>query len=568
MLTIVRWIFIVATCLLATAAPAKKAPARTRSRSAPRRRRKGPLRWCYDDFVWFCELLTLPVDDVEYDGPPRTIKLEPFQKFILREVFAKNRAELLVLLPKGNGKTLLFAALAVFHLLVTRNAECFIGAADKEQADTMYRFARHFVESEPELEALLLVRKATREIRSRRDLGFIRVLASDQSKGGGKRHSYNPTLALIDELHAHDNDSLYSALRSATFKRNGLVVTISTAGHDEETSALGIKRARMYAHEHAGGEVRRGLKLDRRGRCVKHKDGRLNIARSPSRRTCMLEWACLKSDDLQDLRVVKLANPASFVTIAGLEDAAENLEVAQFARYRANVWAQADDARIKERQWDACFDKSKPRPPRGARVVVVVDAAQVRDTAACTVLWRRPDDGRIVPLAKVWALNPKDPRRPKPAAHEYVSGERIGQRRIRNYIRKLQDPEGEFGYQIDVLVFDAYFFSESAEILEQDDGLTILDFPPHPRHQAPATERLLEVIDRQGFAHDGDPVLRSHVLAAGTKAVGESDERFSKAASKKVIDALITLMMGVEPVLDGSDSSWERRAARGEEALL
>lgn len=57
----------------------------------------------------------------------------------------------------------------------------------------MYRFASHFVESEPELEALLVVRKSTREIRSRRDQGFIRVLASDTSAAGGRRHSFNPT---------------------------------------------------------------------------------------------------------------------------------------------------------------------------------------------------------------------------------------------------------------------------------------------------------------------------------------------------------------------------------------
>jgi len=450
-----------------------------------------------------------------------------------------------VLLPKGNGKTLLFAGLAVFHLLVTRNAECFIGAADAEQAKTMYRFARHFVESEPELEGLLKVSKAAREIQRRSDLGFIRVLASDSSKTGGKKHSYNPTLALIDELHAHDNDNLYSALRSATFKRNGLVVTISTAGHDEETSTLGIKRARMYGFEHSGGRVQRRMKIDRRGRCVKHKDGRLTIARSPSGRTCMLEWACRKDDDLADMRVVKLANPASFVTIAGLEDAAESLEPSDFARYRANVWAQADDARIKEKQWDACFENGA-EVEKGRPAFVIVDAARIRDTTACTLLQRR-EDGRVVPKSKVWALKPKDPRRPKPAAHEYVTGDRIGQRRVRNYIRKLIAD----GYDIAGVIYDPLYFDESAEILEEEDGLTIIPFPQHPQHTAPATERLLEVIDRQGIAHDGDSVLRSHVLAGATKPVGDGAERFSKGVSKKVIDALITLMMGIEAVEDG-----------------
>jgi phage terminase large subunit-like protein len=59
----------------------------------------------------------------------------------------KDRVELLVLLPKGNYKTTLFAALAVFHTLTVQNANCFIGAADKLQADEMYRFASHFAET-------------------------------------------------------------------------------------------------------------------------------------------------------------------------------------------------------------------------------------------------------------------------------------------------------------------------------------------------------------------------------------------------------------------------------------
>jgi phage terminase large subunit-like protein len=50
------------------------------------------------------------------------------------------------------------------------------------------------------------------------------VLASDDSKQGGKKQGLNPTLALIDELHAHENDNLYVDMRSGLFKRDGLLV--------------------------------------------------------------------------------------------------------------------------------------------------------------------------------------------------------------------------------------------------------------------------------------------------------------------------------------------------------
>ncbi|MGH8527827.1 MAG: hypothetical protein ACREXY_27490, partial [Gammaproteobacteria bacterium] len=104
------------------------------------------LGWNYDDFCWFYEQLTLPT------GQPT--RLEGFQRLILRLIFA-GLVELLVLIPKGQAKTTLMAALAVYHLLVTQNANCYIGAATKVQAEELYRFACHFVQSEPELARLL-----------------------------------------------------------------------------------------------------------------------------------------------------------------------------------------------------------------------------------------------------------------------------------------------------------------------------------------------------------------------------------------------------------------------------
>jgi phage terminase large subunit-like protein len=453
--------------------------------------------------------------------------------------FATGRAELLVLLPKGNGKTLLFAALAVWHLLTVPNAECFIGAADVTQAKTMYRFASHFVESEPELEAVLDLRKSTREIRSKRDQGFIAVLASDQSKQGGKRHSYNPSLALIDELHAHDNDSLYTALRSATFKRGGLVITISTAGHDEETSVLGLKRAKMYDYETTGGKVRRELVINRQAQPVKSGDGRLTIVEAPSGNTCMLEWACRQDDDLDDMEVVKLANPASFVTIAGLEDGHETLEPSTFARYRANVWAQASDAVIKAAAWDGMKDGSTI--PDGEARWVMVDYAKKSDGCAVVQLYLDEEMGKLIPKAHVWARKVKVAGRPQPAAHTLVEEETIRQSIVRKHIRTINETEGE----VLGVIYDPHLFDP--EELE-DEGFLMIEFPQRPARQVPASKRLYDTVNQGGFAHDGDPVLRSHVLSAGSVPVGEG-WRFSKAKSKKLIDACICLMMGVEEVM-------------------
>lgn len=203
-----------------------------------------------DWFLWFYSKLTMP------NG--RRVVIEPFTELIVREALEQGRVEVLILLPKSNGKTALMSALAVWHLLVTPNANCFIGAATKVQAKEMYRFACHYVESEPEVSRHLQIKRGTHEIRCVRDQGFLLILASDDSKQGGKAQGFNPTLALLDELHAHENPSLYVDMRTGLFKNDGLLIVITTAGWDEE-SVLGKLRKQFLEADLHGGTVERGL---------------------------------------------------------------------------------------------------------------------------------------------------------------------------------------------------------------------------------------------------------------------------------------------------------------------
>src|SRR4051812_48970057 len=82
-------------------------------------------------FAAFCRLIGLD--------------LEPFQRRIAGAVAGPER-ELLVSLPRGNGKTTLLAAFALHHLLTVDRAEVYSVAASAPQAGILYedtlRFAR------------------------------------------------------------------------------------------------------------------------------------------------------------------------------------------------------------------------------------------------------------------------------------------------------------------------------------------------------------------------------------------------------------------------------------------
>jgi phage terminase large subunit-like protein len=129
----------------------------------------------------------------------------------------------------------------------------------------------------------------------------MRVLAADAPR----LHGLTPSLCLVDELHAHASDEVYIALSTAAIKRPGSkLLIISTAGSGPDTP-LGRLRARALAAP----DVRRtGARTDARGPDIR-----------------MLEWSVPDEADIADMKTVKKANPASWLTVEALRQQAASL---------------------------------------------------------------------------------------------------------------------------------------------------------------------------------------------------------------------------------------------------
>lgn len=306
-----------------------------------------------EHFAAFCRKLTLD------NGRP--FELEPFQRTILADYFS-GVTETLVLIPKKNGKTTLMAALVVYHLVYVDEARCYVAASSKDQATLLYDHARGFVNRSPSLQRRILVRAGTRELRSRRDDGFARVLAADSDTADG----VGPTLAIVDELHRAKSNALYDVFRDGLDARDGAMLTISTAGDDED-GPLGTMRANYLAMP----------KVKRRGRYT--------YARSPDGSNVMHEWALRATDDLEDLDLVKSVNPLRTMTVAKLRRRrnSPSMTIGSWARFACNVWTQGDEAAIATLDWAR---KARPglRLPDGDEtdVVIGVDLGWTQDWSA------------------------------------------------------------------------------------------------------------------------------------------------------------------------------------------
>ena len=253
------------------------------------------------------------------------------------------------------------------------------------------------------------------------------------------------------------------------------------------------------------------------------REGRLTICESPSGRTAMLEWACLPDDDLTDPAVVKRANPASFVTLASIEDAREAPGITpwQFARYRANVWTLGFKSWLPATAWD---DLAEPTLTliEGAPLFAAVDMARYRDCAAVTVVQPREGAADAV-KAEIWKSGGED----DPIDYELVKA----------HLREL---DGRF--RLLAVGFDPKYFDQAAAELAAE-GLPMIKFSQSNERMCPAWANLREAILRKRVRHDGDPVLADHVKAGRAKDVGDEFKVTKQSSTGPPIDGAVALAM-------------------------
>jgi phage terminase large subunit-like protein len=430
-----------------------------------------------EKFARFCKLIGL--------------NLEDFQLRIVEDLFAKRR-EALILIPRGNGKSTLLAALALFHLLSRPDAKIAVGAASREQAGVLFEIARNMA-AHPAIAPKVEITR--REIRS--GTGWLKVVASD----GPKQHGLDLTLAIVDELHAHHDDELYIALRTGLLKRpDAQLWTITTAGIGEE-SALGTLRARARQLPE-----------------IEH-DGYLTRAAGPN--LVMLEWSLPDNADISDMALVKQVNPASWIDEQALEEQREAVHEIAFRRYHANQWVAAQAPWITGDVWDK--GNGKPEIPAPSDLILGVDAAIVHDST-CVATVRRDSDGVYHAEFRVWT-----PTR----------GQEVQMEDVMDFIRA----QGE-RHNVQAVVYDPQFMHHAAQKLESE-GMVVVKWPQNNALMVPATRTLHEAVVHGKLRHGGDPVARSHALAA---EVWETERgiRIKKTASRGRIDCVVALAMAVE----------------------
>lgn len=299
----------------------------TRVRGAlPAERRVEDLRpFTVDHFAYWASLTTLD------NGLPWD--LEQFQAEILLDVFAGYQ-EILAVLPTGSGKTTMFGGVGLYHMQFTPGAAVPLGASSKPQATILYSQASGFITRSVFLQRRFKAQDGFKKIKGLGPLAgrVMEVYSSKDDTGDG----IIPTLALIDELHRHKGSDLYGTWREKLSKRDGQMITLSTAGDRDDNP---LEELRDKAR-----------KLDNIT-----IEGRHSIARSAGKEFVMHDWSLLPTDDIYDLEVVKLANPMSSVTKEKLRMRRDSPSTKpyQWRRFTCNLQAKGEESAITPEDFDA-----------------------------------------------------------------------------------------------------------------------------------------------------------------------------------------------------------------------
>lgn len=430
-------------------------------------------------------------------GYGKPMKLAQFQRDWIADILAPGVRQAVLQCPRGQGKSTLLAALAVwatFDRNDTGQPQVPIMATTVGQAKrAVFDVAAKMVAAEPELNHRSITYTA---------IGDSKIVANDACGGGvcfpvandvDGLQGLDPTFAVVDEIGFQPIDS-WSALVLASGKRSrSLVCAIGTPGVDKHRSALWHLRCTWL-----DGHTPEGFSFT--------------------------EIAAPERCNIRDETVWRKACPAldaGFQSIDALRIAVETSPESHFRTFHLGQWVEGVDCWLGpdgHRIWGALKARYDLRP--GAPTWAGLDVGLKRDSTALVIGQRRPN-GVLHTVARIWTPT-KD--------------EAIDVSAVMAAIREIDRT-----YQLVECAYDPRLFELPAMQLA-DEGIPMVEWPQSLERTTPGFGALFEAIKRQEISHDGDEQYARQILNGMTRS---NDRGFTlaKVKSRGRIDAAFALMM-------------------------
>jgi phage terminase large subunit-like protein len=432
-------------------------------------------------------------------GHGERLVLAPFQKAFIRKALGKGIDIGVLATPRGNGKSSLGGALAVWALFDDDSTGSpqipIIHMTVAMAIRSCYGVAVSMIRAEPELERRSLIYTGVSTPRVFVPYNGGELFPMSNEVGG--LQGLDPSLAVVDEIGFQPIESWDSLRMGAGKRERSTIVGVGTPGFDRENALWHLRKA-----------VGEGAKL-------------------PG--FYLRQYAAPEGCAIDDRKAWRIANPAikaGFLRESALETDLGITPPAHFQIFRLGQWVEGTDAWLGANGRNVWEGLVSPWDfVDGAPTWVGIDIGLRHDSTAVVTVQKRPD-GRLHATCRLWV----------PTADEPVDMTDVMQ-----HIRELDER-----YDLQTVGYDPRFFDISAKYLA-DEGIDMVEQPQSLERMTPAIGSLYELIRGGGLTHDGDPAFAAQVLAAVPR-FNDRGFTLAKGKSRGRIDAAVALALAVDRV--------------------
>lgn len=479
---------------------------------------------------------------VEGEWAGRPIVLEPWQRFVLGNVFGWRHTETGLRrfrttyeeLPRKNAKSTKLAGVALRLAFFDQEpgAQVYCAATKRQQAKIVFDHCKRMVQLSPQLSKHIGV--LTNNLHNLHHGQKLEPLGADADTTDG----LNISAGAIDELHAHKTRAMVDVLETATAaRRQPLLYYITTAGNDPQSVCWEL-------HEYSA-KILEGILADE-------------------------TWFAFitgidPGDDWRRRETWQKANPMLGISVKERDLAAQAQKAleapgaqAAFKQKHLNVWLEASNKAIEHEQWKKCagpatwLDMREQLKGR-RRCLVGLDLAATTDLAAAVLVFDSPDPGdeSIDVMPFFWIPEEAIARRAKRDRVPYMGwveqgmitatrGAVIDYQKIRFDLNALDDE-----YTIEEIDYDPWNATQLATELGDGDGFSMVKIRQGRQTLNEPTKRFLSLVGGGQLRHGGHPVLAWMASNAVTSQDSAGNLMFDKAKSIEKIDGIAAIVNGL-----------------------
>lgn len=457
--------------------------------------------------------------------------LEPWQIFFVCNVFGwvhastsfRRYREVLLLVPRKNGKSALAAAIGLYMLCADNEygAEVYTGATSEKQAKEVFVPAQQMVRMNPPMVDYFEIQNNASNICILKNGSKMEPIIGNPPDGS------SPSCAIVDEVHEHKDSRLIDTMITGMGARDQpLMLYITTAGDNLSGPC--------YQLQLEAQKVLEG---------VQQNDTLFSLI-----------YGIDAGDDWSILENMIKANPNYGVSVSEdfllsrLQDAKNNArKQSTFMTKHLNVWVGSREAFFNVDKWRSCESEIKISDFYGQRAYVGLDLASRVDIAAIEILI--PDGDNYIRFGKYYL--PESALENGNTNYEayttwakegwltITDGQIIDFNVIKDDILELTSL-----FEVQELAYDP--FQATMLITElMAEGVPVVEMRPTVLNFSEPMKSLDALIRAGKIKHDGDPVQTWMISNVVAKEDAKENVYPRKERAENKIDGVISLLMAL-----------------------